>query len=145
MKLMPFGKYKGTPLGKVDLGYLDWLSNNLSSCPNFVKKEISKRAKLRKQHARSRKPKRGREPTPLPSTPGFIGRAIGKGVVHIWDGEDTACRMYSTGGMRQHGLAYSEDTDKEVCQNCLRNLEQESMREEEEANLSHLNAIAAHE
>jgi len=40
----------------------------------------------------------------LPLKPGFIVRStpkgLPKGAAHIWTGTDTACRMWSTGGLQ---------------------------------------------
>jgi hypothetical protein len=52
---------------------------------------------------------------------------------HIWDGSDTACRMFSTGGLgklvgRKGKKKFDTTTDlggRSICLNCLRNINQE--------------------
>jgi hypothetical protein len=51
-----------------------------------------------------------------------------KNVVHVWDGNDTFCRMWTTGGiMRKERFEitkdYPEDVDREVCTMCANVLE----------------------
>jgi hypothetical protein len=37
---------------------------------------------------------------------------------HIWTGEDTACRMYSTGGLRKSGKVFDDRGERRVCTMC---------------------------
>jgi hypothetical protein len=37
---------------------------------------------------------------------------------HLWVGNDTSCRMYSTGGLRPSRYVITETTDREICQMC---------------------------
>lgn len=37
---------------------------------------------------------------------------------HIWTGSDTACRMYSTGGIRQNGKVHDSHGARRVCNMC---------------------------
>ena len=39
---------------------------------------------------------------------------------HIWTGKDTACRMYSTGGMRKSGKVYDSYGTRRICSMCQR-------------------------
>lgn len=45
-----------------------------------------------------------------------------KSSYHIWDGKDTACRMYSTGGIKptkpKWQVSLTAPHDKELCQMC---------------------------
>ena len=42
-----------------------------------------------------------------------------KSVAHLWNGSDTFCRMYSTGGLRKKKQIVSESTlGKKVCTMC---------------------------
>lgn len=45
-----------------------------------------------------------------------------KSSYHLWDGEDTACRMYSTGGIRPTKpkwlVVFEPPKGKELCQMC---------------------------
>jgi hypothetical protein len=42
-----------------------------------------------------------------------------KSVAHIWTGNDTACRMYSTGGMSKFKKSVSDNTHgKPICTMC---------------------------
>jgi len=60
----------------------------------------------------------------LPNKAGYICREHGikgfpNGRSHLWLGDDTACRMWSTGGLNQKkrwGFYLAPPT--EVCQNC---------------------------
>jgi len=46
----------------------------------------------------------------------------GKKAAHIWDGEDTACRMASTGGLIRSKYAVWDSTcGFEICQMCQNN------------------------
>jgi len=48
----------------------------------------------------------------------LVGKRV-KSVAHIWTGEDTLCRMYSTGGMRKRGKTVSETCEaKALCKIC---------------------------
>jgi hypothetical protein len=39
---------------------------------------------------------------------------------HIWTGEDTVCRMWSTGGLRQQRFEVREDRgDHQICHMCF--------------------------
>jgi hypothetical protein len=41
---------------------------------------------------------------------------------HIWKGEDTACRMWSAGGLKKELFVMHETTlDKGICVMCLNN------------------------
>jgi hypothetical protein len=43
-----------------------------------------------------------------------------KGVAHIWTGNDTVCRMCSTGGLkRKNYIVVNEKSGREVCSICL--------------------------
>lgn len=50
----------------------------------------------------------------------FLIRKTGAKVrAHLWLGHDTACRMWSTGGMKQSRFAVtSERGEREICQMC---------------------------
>jgi len=37
---------------------------------------------------------------------------------HIWTGEDTACRMYSTGGLRKSGKVFDDRGERRICTMC---------------------------
>jgi hypothetical protein len=37
---------------------------------------------------------------------------------HIWLVDDTACRMYSTGGIRKTGRVYDHPSGRRICQLC---------------------------
>lgn len=39
---------------------------------------------------------------------------------HIWLVDDTACRMYSTGGIRKTGKVYDHPAGRRICQMCSR-------------------------
>ena len=40
--------------------------------------------------------------------------------VHVWDGDDTLCRMASTGGLRMERFAIVQDKcGRKVCKNCI--------------------------
>lgn len=56
----------------------------------------------------------------IPERVGFLVKRGGGGVAHIWDGKDSACRMYSTGGLpkRKYAYAISSDT-RRICRNCV--------------------------
>jgi len=40
---------------------------------------------------------------------------------HIWLGRDTACTMWTTGGLNQDHFGVVEDTEKSICSMCLQN------------------------
>lgn len=43
-----------------------------------------------------------------------------KGAAHLWDGSDTACRMYSTGGMSRKKKTVSQSAyGRPICSMCL--------------------------
>lgn len=51
-----------------------------------------------------------------------------KNVVHVWNGTDTMCHMWSTGGIKNKEIfeisnEYPDDTDREICKMCADNLE----------------------
>lgn len=60
----------------------------------------------------------------MPSKVGFVcrvrrnGECMGK--THVWTGEDSVCRMYSTGGLHAGKYEYFIEPPTEVCLNCLR-------------------------
>lgn len=62
--------------------------------------------------------------TDMPSKVGFVcrvrrnGECMGK--THVWTGEDSVCRMYSTGGLHAGKYEYFIEPPTEVCLNCLR-------------------------
>ena len=59
----------------------------------------------------------------IPNKVGFVCRvnSLGqsKGRTHIWDGSDTVCRMWSTGGLKQVKYEFLVSAPTSVCQNCL--------------------------
>lgn len=69
---------------------------------------------IRRQHVRA-----------IPEAAGYIVR---KGsVVHIWDGQDTACRMASTGGLKPERYRWQEHKpDERICSNCTKASERHS-------------------
>ena len=61
-----------------------------------------------------------------PNKVGFLVRVGGggelRGATHIWDGTDTACRMWSTGGLnRAKTWEYHVTPSTHLCANCVRN------------------------
>lgn len=59
----------------------------------------------------------------LPDKAGYIVKKNGTGVAHAWTGRDTACRMYSTGGLRKYKYEYAVATgDRPMCANCVREM-----------------------
>ena len=60
----------------------------------------------------------------LPSYVGYIcrvgrdGECVGR--THLWDGEDSVCRMFSTGGLRQDKMEYFLNAPTEICLCCKR-------------------------
>ena len=55
----------------------------------------------------------------------YLYRDMGKVAAHIWDGKDTACRMWTTGGMRQEkGYTVSDEPgERRICLMCKNNTE----------------------
>jgi len=54
---------------------------------------------------------------------GFICRVNFKtgepnGKTHVYTGKDTMCRMWSTGGLRQHRYGFFDSPPTKVCMNC---------------------------
>lgn len=39
---MPFGKFSGTPLNQLDLGYVDWVLNNVSELDPYLRKALTR-------------------------------------------------------------------------------------------------------
>lgn len=58
-------------------------------------------------------------PPDLRAKPGYLVRIRG-GVAHVWTGSDTACRQYSTGGIKnRHRYTVTDTPDgRQVCKNC---------------------------
>lgn len=56
-----------------------------------------------------------------PSDQKFLIRKTGRKIAaHLWDGADTACRMWSTGGLKKKNYTVHADTQgHEVCVMCL--------------------------
>lgn len=59
----------------------------------------------------------------LPNKAGFAVRCNGQGTptgkTHLWTGHDTACRMWSTGGLPgRHKYRYFIAPPTELCHNC---------------------------
>jgi hypothetical protein len=50
----------------------------------------------------------------------FLIRSVGeKNRAHIWLGADTACRMWSTGGLKQSRFEVRETAEgRDICQMC---------------------------
>jgi hypothetical protein len=58
----------------------------------------------------------------LPRVAGYLVKRSLKGAVHLWDGDDTACRLASTGGLCVLKYAwYLRSPGGSTCENCLRN------------------------
>lgn len=56
----------------------------------------------------------------LPDKAGYIVNRTGTGVAHAWTGRDTACRMYSTGGLKRSKYDYAiSPGDRPMCANCI--------------------------
>lgn len=57
----------------------------------------------------------------IPTTVGFlVRRGHGNGAAHVWTGYDTACRMYSTGGLKHEKYVFCLDRgQRRVCANCI--------------------------
>lgn len=67
---------------------------------------------------------RGNQPiSNIPNKVGFVCRvnSLGqsKGRTHIWDGSDTVCRMWSTGGLKQVKYEFLVSAPTPICKNCL--------------------------
>lgn len=58
-------------------------------------------------------------PPDLRAKPGYLVRIRGR-TAHIWTGSDTACRQYSTGGIKHpHRYTVTDTPDgRQVCKNC---------------------------
>ena len=57
-----------------------------------------------------------------PETSGYLIRRLRytAKVAHVWTGRDTACRMWSTGGLRKDKYEYSVGSDDlPICTQCL--------------------------
>lgn len=56
----------------------------------------------------------------MPSEWGFISHAEpGRGSAHIWIGNDSACRMWSTGGLPfAESFRWTPSPDRKVCKRC---------------------------
>lgn len=55
----------------------------------------------------------------LPNRVGFIIKRRGAKAVHIWDGKDTACHMYSCGQWEDHKYEFLPDAGgRTICANC---------------------------
>ena len=47
------------------------------------------------------------------------------GKAHLWENQDSYCKMYSTGGMRKTKYkVYQDHQEREVCVMCLNNKKQ---------------------
>lgn len=59
----------------------------------------------------------------IPNKVGFVCRVNrhghSYGSTHIWDGSDTVCRMWSTGGLKQVKYEFLVSAPTPVCKNCL--------------------------
>lgn len=55
----------------------------------------------------------------LRAKPGYLIRNCGR-IAHIWTGSDTACRQYSTGGIKNpHHYTVTDTADgRQICKNC---------------------------
>jgi hypothetical protein len=52
----------------------------------------------------------------------LIRKRGNKQKAHIWNGEDTACRMWSTGGLKKELFVIDETSlGKDICVMCLNN------------------------
>lgn len=50
----------------------------------------------------------------------LVYRSQEKGVAHVWTGTDTACRMWSTGGLKKRRYDYRQSAEgKSICRNCI--------------------------
>ena len=48
---------------------------------------------------------------------------IGKNMAHVWTGEDTLCKLYSSGALSKSEKIISDTSKgKNICQNCLNKL-----------------------
>lgn len=55
----------------------------------------------------------------IPARPGYIMKVRRARSAHVWTGNDTLCRMWSTGGLKKSGYVYSsEDTGLPTCYMC---------------------------
>lgn len=53
----------------------------------------------------------------------YLVKKTGKGKTHIWKGEDTYCRMYSTNGLCHEKYELSDDvTERGICHMCKNNI-----------------------
>ena len=48
----------------------------------------------------------------------YLVRKKNAKTAHIWTGYDTACRMYSTGGLRKKAYKVASTSDLPVCTMC---------------------------
>lgn len=49
----------------------------------------------------------------------LVGKKGSGGIAHIWLGSDTACHMYSTGGLKKHRLVFGGAVEgRPVCKMC---------------------------
>lgn len=74
----------------------------------------------REQRKKSGSKKRQRSSTR--SFTQYLVRRKGKGKAHLWDGNDTACRMYSTGGLSKKRYVVADDGGRKLCGNCVRGM-----------------------
>lgn len=52
----------------------------------------------------------------------YLVRKTGKARAHLWIGDDTACHMWATGGLKHSHYEISEtDGGQEICQMCQHN------------------------
>lgn len=73
----------------------------------------------------------------------FLIRKNGKKArAHIWLGDDTSCRMWSTGGLKQDRFEVQlTKGDKQICSMCHINAKKEKMNEENPA-IRHKNLVS---
>ena len=114
VQVMTFGKYKGKRVTEVDQVYLMRMMDSMDDCPEYINEELVRRALNGNVNSPSRM---------LPTKVGFACRTdkhdMPHGATHIWDGHDTVCRMYSTGGLRVERYSYFIEAPTKVCKNCL--------------------------
>lgn len=58
----------------------------------------------------------------LPRQVGFVYKRsrIQSNTLHIWDGRDTACRMWSTGGLVKRKYVFTISREgRKTCKNCV--------------------------
>lgn len=62
--------------------------------------------------------------------PQYLIRNVGsKNSAHVWLGTDTACRMWSTGGMKQSRFSVTEcNKGRDICQMCTNALKHPSVK-----------------